>query len=471
VNVAPRPLGFFATTTFRLALLYAGLFCTSVLALFAFLFWTTTVLVDRQREQAILADMTALTDEFREHGLGGLSDAIDARTEPDRVGNNLYLLTDHALQPVTGNVSNWPRTVHRQGRWLTFPILLEGESVPHEAQVLHIALPGDYHLLVGQDTRTEQQFRSTIVQALGWSVAITLVLGLGGGFVMSRHMLRRLEAINQATERIMRGEVGHRMPVRDGRDEFDRLALNLNLMLEEIERLMGSMRTVTQNIAHDLRSPLTHMRNRLETALAAGTDPHRQREAIEQASADADQMLATFNALLSIADTEAGAGRSDMEPVDLSAVARDVAELYEPLVEDRGMTLRLRAESPQIVSGNRHLLFQALTNLVDNAVKHARGGRRIEIAVASDQGAPVVTVADDGPGIPEADRGRVLDRFVRLDTSRTMPGNGLGLSLVAAVARLHGAVLSLGDNAPGLRVTLRFDPSRQLALPAPRAAA
>src|SRR5262249_49331560 len=160
--------------------LYAGLFCTSVLALFAFLFWTTTVLVDRQREQSIVAEMTALTDEFRERGLGGLSDAIDARTEPDRVGNNLYLLTDHALQPVTGNVSNWPRTVQRQGRWLTFPILLEGESAPHQAQALHIALPGDYHLLVGQDTRTEQQFRSTIVQAIGWSVAITLVLGLGG---------------------------------------------------------------------------------------------------------------------------------------------------------------------------------------------------------------------------------------------------------------------------------------------------
>jgi signal transduction histidine kinase len=472
LNVAPRPLGLFSTTTFRLALLYAGLFCTSVLALFAFLFWTTTVLVDRQREQAIVSDMTALTDEFREHGLGGLSDAIDSRTEPDRVGNNLYLLTDHALQPVTGNVSNWPRTVHRQGRFLTFPILLEGESVPHQAQVLHVSLPGDYHLLVGQDTRAEQQFRDTIVQALGWSVAITLVLGLGGGFVMSRHMLRRLEAINQATERIMRGEVGHRMPVRSGHDEFDRLALNLNLMLEEIERLMGSMRTVTHNIAHDLRSPLTHMRNRLELALATGGDPHRQREAIEQASADADQMLATFNALLSIADTEAGAGRSDMEPVDLSAVARDVAELYEPVVEERGMTLRLAAYDPQVVSGNRHLLFQALTNLVDNAVKHARGGHRVEIAVGLDQGAPSVTVADDGPGIPEADRGRVLDRFVRLDASRTTPGNGLGLSLVAAVARLHGAALSLGDNTPGLRVTLRFDPARQqLALPPPRAAA
>jgi len=260
------------------------------------------------------------------------------------------------------------------------------------------------------------------------------------------------------------------MPVGSSHDEFDRLAANLNQMLEEIEHLMGSMRTVTHNIAHDLRSPLTHMRSRLESALAAA-DPQRQREAIEQATADADQMLTTFNALLSIADTESGAGRGDMEPVDLAAVAHDVADLYEPLAEDGGMRLELVTSGPQIVAGNRHLLFQALTNLIDNAVKHARGSRRIEVAVSSADGAPQISVADDGPGIPEADRARVLERFVRLDASRTTPGNGLGLSLVAAVARLHGAALSLEDNRPGLRVTLRFDPVRARALPAPAAAA
>ena len=470
MTAAPRPLRFFATTTFRLALLYAGLFCTSVLALFAFLYWTTTVLVDRQREQAVVADMTSLTEAFAEQGLNGLSDAIDARTEPDRVGNNIYLLTDRAMAPVTGNVSAWPRVVKRDGAWISFPITIEGEATAHQARAVHVVLPGDYHLLVGQDTRIEQQFRTTIVQALGWSIAITLLLGIGGGFVMSRNMLRRIEAINQAAERIMRGEVRHRMPVGSSHDEFDRLATNLNQMLEEIEHLMGSMRTVTHNIAHDLRSPLTHMRSRLESALSTG-DPQRQREAIEQATADADQMLTTFNALLSIADTEAGAGRADMEPVDLAAVAHDVADLYEPLAEDGGMRLELVTSGPQIVAGNRHLLFQALTNLIDNAVKHARGCRRIEVAVGGADGAPQVSVADDGPGIPEADRARVLERFVRLDASRTTPGNGLGLSLVAAVARLHGAALSLEDNNPGLRVTLRFDPVRARALPPPAEAA
>jgi signal transduction histidine kinase len=470
MTAAPRPLRFFATTTFRLALVYAGLFCTSVLALFAFLYWTTTVLVDRQREQAVVADMTTLTDEFAEHGLNGLSNAIDARTEPDRVGNNIYLLADRALSPVTGNVSAWPRVVKREGPWISFPITIEGETVAHQARAVHVVLPGNYHLLVGQDTRIEQQFRNTIIRALGWSIAITLLLGIGGGFVMSRNMLRRIEAINKAAERIMRGEVRHRMPVGDSHDEFDRLATNLNQMLEEIEHLMGSMRTVTHNIAHDLRSPLTHMRSRLETALSAG-DPQVQREAIEQATADADQMLTTFNALLSIADTESGAGRSDMEPVDLAAVAQDVAELYEPLVEEGGMRLELSISGPQIVAGNRHLLFQALTNLIDNAVKYARGGKRISVTVGAADGAPQISVADDGPGIPEADRGRVLERFVRLDASRSTPGNGLGLSLVAAVARLHGATLALDDNRPGLRVTLRFDPVRARALPPPAKAA
>ena len=453
---------FFRTTTFRLALLYAVLFSASSLVLFAFIYGTTSVLIDRERERSIAANMASLEDHYAATGLRGLAEAILARTQPNRVGDNIYLLTDPQFRPIAGNGTGWPPYVDQDGAWLTFPIerQLLGEPEVYLAKALHAVLPGGYHLLVGQDMRTQERFRRAIVVALIWSVAVTLCLGLVVGLVMSRNTLRRIEAINAAAERIMRGEFKHRIPGRArgraGGDEFDRLAENLNAMLDEIDRLMGSMRTVTHNIAHDLRSPLTRVRNRLETAVAGMDEADRRREIVEQAVTEADQLLATFNALLSIADAEAGAGRSDMTPLDLEAVARDVAELYEPLVEERGLSLETRLLGPALVSGNRQLLFQAIANLIDNAVKYAGPGRRITLTVGSEKGCPELVVADDGPGIPAGDRSRVLERFVRLDPSRSTPGSGLGLSLVAAIARLHNATLSLEDNHPGLKVRIRF---------------
>jgi len=228
-------------------------------------------------------------------------------------------------------------------------------------------------------------------------------------------------------------------------------------MLDEIERLLGSIRAVANNIAHDLRSPLSRLRNGLEAALAEG-DPNQRSDMIERAIAESDGLLATFNALLSIADAEAGTSRGNLEPVDLGALGQDVAELYEPLVEEQGLVFETSIAGPATVAGNRQLLFQAIGNLIDNAAKYGASGGRVSLAVHNGNGGPEVVVADQGPGIPEADRERVLDHFVRLDSSRTTPGNGLGLSLVAAIARLHNAVLNLDDNAPGLKVTLRFQP-------------
>jgi signal transduction histidine kinase len=453
---------FFRTTTFRLALLYAVLFSASSLVLFAFIYGTTSVLIAREREESIAANMASLQDHYAATGLRGLAAAILARAQPNRVGDNIYLLTDPRFRPIAGNGTGWPPFVEQDGPWLTFPIerQLLGDPEVYLAKALHAVLPGGYHLLVGQDMRTQERFRRAIVEALIWSVAITLCLGLVVGLVMSRNTLRRIESINSAAERIMRGEFKHRIPGRArgraGGDEFDRLAENLNAMLDEIDRLMGSMRTVTHNIAHDLRSPLTRVRNRLESALAGMDESDPRRETVEQAVAEADQLLATFNALLSIADAEAGAGRGDMVPLDLEAVARDVAELYEPLVEERGLSLETRLLGQALVPGNRQLLFQAIANLIDNAVKYAGPGRRISLAVEPGDGRPELVVADNGPGIPASDRARVLERFVRLDPSRSTPGSGLGLSLVAAIARLHNAALSLEDNHPGLKVRIRF---------------
>jgi signal transduction histidine kinase len=451
---------FVRTTAFRLALLYVGLFCASVAVLFAFVYATTGVLVEQQRERAIVADAASLTDDFAISDLPALGEAILARTQPDRVGDNLYLLADPQLKPLAGNISGWPHRAERSGPWLTFTIerALFGDPEPHRAVALHVALPGDYHLLVGQDTRAQERFQEAIFRVFLWATAITLILGIGGGLVMSRNMLRRIEAINEGAEHVMHGEVKYRMKVTGSGDEFDRLASNLNAMLDEIERLMGSVRQVTINIAHDLRSPLTRMKQRLEEAMSDSGDAARRREAIEQALAETDQLLATFNAMLSIADAESGAGRTEMAPVDLEELAADVAELYEPLVEERGIVFETAIKGPATVTGNRHLLFQALANLVDNAVKYGASGGciRLELYEAGPLGGPELVVADHGTGIPAADRGRVLDRFVRLDDSRSTPGNGLGLSLVAAIVRLHGARLELEDNQPGLRVAIRF---------------
>lgn len=461
---------FLRTTAFRLALLYAALFCASVLALFVFIYGTTSVLLDRQRERSIFGEAAGLTDTYGDRGLSGLAAEIIARTQPDRVGDNVYLLAAPDFRPLAGNLSGWPATAEREGPWLSFPIQrqLMGAREEHRAHALHVVLPGDYHLLVGQDTRAQERFESAVIDVLIWSVAITLCLGIGGGLVMSRNMLRRIEAINQVAERIMRGEVSQRISVGSGRDELDRLAANLNAMLDEIERLMTSIRSVTTGIAHDLRSPLTRLRNELEQARAAGGTPRERREMIEQAIGEADQLLATFNALLSIADAEASAGRASLVPLDLEPLARDVAELYQPLAEERGMSLETELAGPIRVSGNRHLLFQAVANLLDNAVKYAPSGSRIVLGLRAVPEGPEIWVADNGPGIPESERERVLERFVRLDSSRSTPGSGLGLSLVAAIVRLHGAALRLEDNNPGLRATIRFRP-----LPAeiPRAAA
>lgn len=481
---------FLRTTTFRLALIYAAVFSLSVILLFAFVYWTATVLVDRQRQQAIITDINDLKDEFSTLGLPGLLDAVVDRSRPDRVGNGVYLLVDPHFQPMAGNLAAWPRSPSSTGRWLNFPIEARRFSDKDEshalAEALEVALPGGYHLLVGQNTMPQRRMQVAIIEALVWSLLAMICLGLAGGLLLSRNMIRRIELINRSAERIMRGEVKHRIPVSQANDEFDRLSENLNRMLEEIERLVGGIRAVTDNIAHDLRSPLTRLKNRLEMAMAESGDSVERRAAIERAIQETDQLLATFAALLSIADAESGARRGDMAPVDLGEVASDVVELYQPLAEEHGLTLSLSTSTPSggsgaMVQGNRQLLLQAVANLIDNAVKYGEGGSRIRVEVAAQPavgpilGGPIlggsilggslsgasISVADDGPGIPAVERGHVLERFVRLDASRTTPGSGLGLSLVAAIARQHAASLELTDtragaNRPGLTAILRF---------------
>jgi signal transduction histidine kinase len=274
--------------------------------------------------------------------------------------------------------------------------------------------------------------------------------------LMSRSILSRIDLINRTSREIMRGDLTRRMPLNDTSDEFDQLAQNLNDMLDQIEQLMAGIRQVSDNIAHDLRTPLNRLRTRIEVTLIEKPDLSSYRKALEQTIAEADELLKTFNALLTIAQAEAGSSRGDFREVDLHTLARDVADLYEPLAEEKGLGFDIRLHPVPTVLGNRHLLAQALANLLDNAIKYTLPGGRIVLELRTEGGAPMISVSDDGPGIPREERARVLERFYRLEMSRCTPGSGLGLSLAAAVAKLHKAGLVLRDNMPGLSVLLVF---------------
>jgi len=449
----------FRTTGFRLALTYMALFGVGVVVLFGFLYWRTLTLIDRETDAAIESEIAGLAAQYNQQGLGGLVGIVAERASAQREGPNVYLLTRSDLTPLAGNIERWPNEARRTPAGIVFDIAGDTGAVNARAQVF--LLEGGYLLLVGRDLRQRAMLRQLLAETLASGLAVTIGLGLIGALIVGRNLLSRVETINRTGQRIMRGDLHERVALRGGGDEFDRLAENLNTMLDQIERLMLAMREVTDNIAHDLRGPLTRMKARLELALLAGDKPEdvaQYRAAIETAIAETDRLLSTFNALLSIAEAESGALHQAMQPVDLAQLAEDVAELYAPALEEKGLTLETRiVECPRVL-GSRQLLFQAIANLLENAMKYTPSGGRVTIATrpTGTGGSAAVEVGDSGPGIPAEMREKVLQRYVRLDQARTTPGSGLGLSLVAAVAKLHAAQLQLGDNNPGLVVTLEF---------------
>jgi len=449
LTLSPR---LFRTSTFRLSLLYVLIFGVSMIAVLGFVYFATVNNMIRITDESIQREMDDLQTEYHRGSARRLQSVIQARLKDDQVGGWVYLLVDNAYRPILGNVPDWPVEATEAGHWLRFTVPRGAHQ--YTMRALSAALPNGQLLLVGMDIRPAEKFTSTMIQAALWGAALTMALGIFGGYLMSRNMLRRLDVFNRSAERIMRGNLAHRMPVVGSGDEFDRLAETLNSMLQEIERLVASIRAVTTNLAHDLRSPLTRIKSRLELVLTGRGDAEQLRHEIDYTIRESDQLLATFNALLSIAEAEGGAARANMKELDLFEVAEDVADLYRPMAEDKGLDLELHGEGGAVVTAHRQLLLQALLNLVDNAVKYTEAGR-VTIAVAHDAGGASITVADTGPGIAVVDRVRVLEQFVRLDPARTTRGNGLGLSLVAAIARLHGAELVL-DGEGGLEVKLVF---------------
>ena len=453
----------FRTTTFRLSLTYLALFSAAAIVAIFYIYWNTTVLLSRQLNQTIDAELKGLAEQYRAGGLDQLVRTVADRTQTP--GNSLYLVADGEGRRLAGNLSAVSPDLWNSLGPVEFvyrrPAAGGVERRLAFANVFR--LPGGYRLIVGRDIEDRRELARMVRSAMLWGLGVMALFGIGGGYWVSRKLLARIDALSDTTRTIMEGDLTGRLPVNGSGDELDRLSESLNLMLARIEQLMAGLREVSDNIAHDLKTPLNRLRNRVEGALREPYGEPVYREALERTIEEADGLIKTFNALLSIARIEAGAGGENRETLDVSTLLRDVAELYEPVAEERGLVLKAEADAPIMVRADRQLLGQAIANLIDNAIKYGTAevagngaGAEPEVEVRVEAKGPVaeIVVTDRGPGVPAADRERVLGRFVRLEASRSEPGSGLGLSLVAAVARLHGGSLRLEDNEPGLRVIL-----------------
>ncbi len=450
------------TTAFKLSAIYIAVFSIFSVFFVLYISYTANVVLNSQVRDTIRTELLGLADQYRAGGLVAVVEAIDQRAY--QPGASLYLVTDVSGRIIAGNVSRV--SVELLGQSGVDPVTIPyerfaGDRGDRTAMVQVVRLAGGYRILVGRDIGEREQFRTIIGSALAWALALMIGLALLSWFFVSRRVLKRIDSISATGRRIMTGDLSGRLEVTGTGDEFDRLAESLNAMLVRIEDLLNGLKDVSNNIAHDLKTPLTRLRNRVETALAGDGEPESYREALEATIEESDRLIRTFDALLMIARIEAGSPGGEDTEIDAAAIVRDVVELYEPVAEEAGMAIDLRAGEPVCIRAGRELISQAVANLIDNAIKHAgrtdrAEGGRLAISVAAEQDELVLTVADDGPGIPEADRTRVLQRFVRLEKSRSQPGSGLGLSLVAALVRLMQGSIVLGDGEPGLVVTVRL---------------
>jgi signal transduction histidine kinase len=457
------------TTAFRLTLVYLLLFALFAASLLAYFAWNTRRMITEQITTTVNTEISEVTGIYDRRGLRSLFNTIQNRAL--RPGANLYLVTTPSGEAIAGNVgalapgvmgtTGWSETAYRR--------MDEQDNAYHRALVNVTELSGGFRLLIGRDLEERRRLFGIVAKAAQWSILVVVVLGIGGGIFVARRVLQRIDAMTGTAQRIMAGDLSGRLPVGRSGDELDRLASNLNAMLERIEALMMGLKEVSDNIAHDLKTPLTRLRNRAEEALAKSGSEADYRAALERTIEESDGLIRTFNALLMIARAESGQARGNMDDFDAADVAGGIHELYEPLAEDDGMTLRLKT-APAPLHGNRELISQALANLVENAIKYGKpaeartaetkssvvslDAKQILIDARREGDQVLLSVTDHGPGIPESERKHAMERFVRLDSSRSLPGSGLGLSLASAVATLHNGELRLGDAHPGLVATL-----------------
>jgi signal transduction histidine kinase len=458
------------SSTFKLALVWIGLFGALVLALVGYIYWSTAAYVRSFSDRAVAAEETSLRKVYDSTGRRGLMAAIEDRIADERFEGGVYLLADPAFTPVAGNLKVWPSTLKGSKGWGNF-MAREWEPDATDRPALRATfntLPDGYHLLVGKDIDDLGEFAKKIETVLLCGVALIFVIAGVASVSVTRRTVGRIEAINATSQAIMQRGLGNRIPLRGTQDEWDQLAENLNSMLERIEALMAEVKQVSDNVAHDLRTPLTRMRGRLEKAYNRQHSSDHDQLLIGDMMADLDAVLRMFSSLTRISQIEAGDRTSAFRTVSLAKIASEVVELFDAAAEDKRGRLNVVGDQGALVMGDRDLLFDAVANLVDNAIKHGREGGRVAVEVTRNDGSAVISVADDGPGIPSNECQHVFKRFYRLERSRRTPGNGLGLSLVAAVARLHGAEIKMGNNAPGLKFQLQFPLPAQSLQPARR---
>jgi len=492
-----RPPDLLHSAGFRFAMVYAGLLAVSAAVLAFYLWWATAGLLDRQTEAAIRADAQGLSERWSEGGLPALVLTIRERLEQNVDDDAIYLLVDPDLLTLAGNLRGWPDSVQRPD--VLYELAVTRAGARALAQVQRYDLPGGYHLLIGRDVQARAKLRTLLADALLWGLVVVAVMALAGAFIVRSLFRRTLANVSATAAAISAGDFSRRVRVSGRGDEFDQLAETINDMLDRIGRLMEGVRAVSNAIAHDLRTPITRARARLEDAALHAETPGELHAAIERATDDLDGIVAVFQALLRISEIEAGSRRSAFTSLDLAAVLADVAELYGPLAEENGLRLVLdvpaglqvaslprptlprptlpRPTSPSPTSpspvlpspvlpgpilpgpilpvrGDPEMLRQAVTNLIDNAVKFSPPGGEVRLSAVAGPDGVEITVADQGPGIPSEDRARATERFFRGEAARSTPGSGLGLALVQAVAHLHGGTLRLEDAGPGLRATL-----------------
>ena len=449
-----------ASIPFRLTVAYMGAFIVAAGLIVGFVSWRANALLTARAVDALNTEIAALREQFQTGGPPRLIAAINERVgEP---GSNLYILLDATGRKIAGNLAMMPPELAdtQQGQVFTYLRTFDGAKAARRLAVGEpVAVRGGLTLVVGRDIEDQRQFALTMGRVALWSVGLLAALGVAAGILISRGMLGRIDAVTEASRKIMSGDLSRRLPLKGSGDELDRLSGALNVMLARIEELMLALREVSDNIAHDLKTPLTRLRNRAEAALRDTDGAASHRDGLAKTIEEADDLIKTFNALLLIARLEGGAIADSMTTVDPASIVNDVAELYEPVAEDAGLSLTVSAPSGLTLVANRELVGQAVANLVDNAIKYSMAGagaqhRTVEVSLHGTGADVEIAVADRGPGVAPEDRKRALQRFVRLDKSRTQPGAGLGLSVVSAVARLHGGTVRLDDNAPGLRAVL-----------------
>ncbi len=449
----------FRTTAFKLLAAYLAVFMLFSGGVLAYVAWNAGRLLNAQISETIEAEVNGLAEQYRQGGIPRLNEIIVRRAR--QPGAFLYVLMGPRGEMISGNAVGLPPGTIETAGWHETSYLRAEEPAagrrPARARVFFP--PGNFRLLVGRDVSERDELRDVIRRAMVWSLTLVMILGALGTVFIARRVLKRVDAMTETAQSIMAGNLAGRLPVAGTNDELDRLASNLNAMLARIGELMTGLREVSDNIAHDLKTPLTRLRNGAEGALRTAGTAEEYRAALERMIEESDGLIRTFNALLMIARAESGTVSDTRARFDVSAAAADVAELFQPVAEEAGLALETAIAPGIAISGNRELFSQALTNLVDNAIKHgapAPGSppAQILLSVQALGGQIEVSVGDSGAGVPPADRERVLERFVRLDASRSKPGSGLGLSLAAAIARFHGGMLRLADNKPGLKAVM-----------------